>query len=80
MRWLIRYEPVRDARFGETRRDVSAWVVRAYQVRNGKRVFIGVRVSFISLATAHRWARGRAIVHYASRPRKPFRLDTPLAG
>lgn len=64
MRWLIRYEPVRAPRFGETRRDVSKWVVRAYVIRNGNRVFVGDLISFPTIAQAHRWATGRAVIHY----------------
>lgn len=64
MRWLIRYEPVRTPKFGETRRDVSKWVVRAYVMQRGTRVFVGDRIAFDTIAQAHRWARGRAVIHY----------------
>lgn len=69
MRWLLRYEPVRAPKFGETRRDVSAWVVRAYLVRGGRRVFVGERTVLPNLTMAHRYATGRAVIHYAGRRR-----------
>ncbi len=78
MRWLIRYEPVRQPKFGETRRDVSAWVVRTYLVRHGDRVFVGSKVAFSSASQAHRYATGRAVIHYAGRRRS--RDTAPLAG
>ncbi len=78
MRWLIRYEPVRAPKFGETRRDVSRWVVRAYLVRQGRRVFVGDKVAFSTIVQAHRYATGRAVIHYASRRRT--RSFPPLVG
>ena len=67
MRWLVRLEPVRQPRFGETHRDVLRWVVRPYQVWGGKRVWAGKGVEFPTLTAAHRYATGRAVIHYYAR-------------
>ncbi|MEV8269125.1 hypothetical protein AB0P19_02185 [Microbacterium oleivorans] len=82
MRWLIRYEPVRTPKFGETRRDVSMWVVRAYEgtlaTRPEDRNLSRPLAKFTTLRQAHRWCFPAAIVHSheISRRRRPINLTT----
>lgn len=77
-RWLVRREVVRQSKFGETARDVTAWTVRPYYwVRptgadeQPIRVWMGPAVDLGGLTAAIKYARGACALHYYSRGRHP---------
>lgn len=83
MRWLIRLEPVRTPKFGETRRDVSEWVVRSYLTSStapDRRKLSEPLVSYPSLTSAHNWARAASIIHNqtVANARRPIPVRSAL--
>ncbi len=84
MRWLIRLEPVRTPKFGETRRDVSEWVVRSYlgtrATRPEERKLSRPLVSYPGLTTAINWARAASIIHNqtVANARRPIPVRSAL--
>ena len=64
LRWLVAYRPQRQPRFGETRRDVSAWMVVAYALTDsGRRVYLHRPFFFPSRARALSSARSHAAAY-----------------
>lgn len=76
-RWLVRREPARQPKFGDTARDVLVWTVRPYywvtaHTAAGQtpiRVWMGPAVEIGSLRAAIAYGRGACALHYYPRGR-----------
>lgn len=68
MRWLVRFEPVLQPRFGMSRRDVMGWTVRPYfTLASGERAFMAPPTPFKGLTAALVFARRECARYEAAR-------------
>lgn len=67
LRWIIKREPFRQPRFGETRRDVTAWAVRPCVIVDDGRRVTGPASFFPTLSRAHTAARRHCEARYGRR-------------